>query len=156
MAERFTTQSVTAVLEKIRDQIQLGTPAAADFALGPGGTRAVYPLNALTDIVFVRQTGTAPGPTSFSPTATAFRALSLFVSGTVGTVAFGKYVSPDYLTADRYIPVAGSRLGTPGIQGTNDVFFNLILPVGSLRRSGGRWPSTVTARQTTSRAGSSW
>jgi hypothetical protein len=37
----FTTQSTTAVLEKIRDQIKADTPAPADFLLGPGGTRTV-------------------------------------------------------------------------------------------------------------------
>src|SRR5712692_3641341 len=40
----FTTQSVTAVLEKIRDQIKADTPEPADFLLGPGGTRTVFPL----------------------------------------------------------------------------------------------------------------
>ena len=65
-ASVFTTQSVTAVLEKIRDQIKLGTPTLADFALGPAGTRAVYPLSEVTDVVSVRQTGTAP---TFSPPA---------------------------------------------------------------------------------------
>ena len=59
-ASVFTTQSVTAVLEKIRDQIKLGTPAPADFALGPEGTRAVYPLGALTDIVSNRPDGDRP------------------------------------------------------------------------------------------------
>ena len=34
-ASVFTTQSVTAVLEKIRDQIKAATPEPADFALGP-------------------------------------------------------------------------------------------------------------------------
>jgi hypothetical protein len=56
-ASVFTTQSVTAVLEKIRDQIKLSPPPAADFALGPDGGRAVYPLNTLTDTIFAGQTG---------------------------------------------------------------------------------------------------
>ena len=105
VASVFTTQSVTAVLEKIRDQIKLGTPAPADFALGPAGTRAVYPLNALTDIVSVRQTRTAP---SFSPIMSAFRALSLIEPGAVGTVAFGKYASPG-LSDGRPVHPAGGN-----------------------------------------------
>ena len=44
----FTTQSVTATLEKIRDQIKAATPQAADFNLGPGGTRTVFPLSGVT------------------------------------------------------------------------------------------------------------
>src|SRR5688572_5236048 len=40
-ASVFTTMSVTATLEKMRDQIHADTPASADFLLGPGGTRTV-------------------------------------------------------------------------------------------------------------------
>jgi hypothetical protein len=98
VASVFTTESVTAILENIRDQVKLGIPAPATFALGPGGTRAVYSASELTGIVSARQTGTAP---SFSPTATPFLALSLTVPGAVGTIAFGKYVSADYLSAAR-------------------------------------------------------
>ena len=137
-ASVFTTQSVTAVLEKIRDQIKLGDPPTADFGLGPGGRRAVYPLSTLTDMVVVRQTGTAP---SFSPIGTAFLGLSLLAPGAVGAVAFGKYLSPDYLTADRYIPLAETRLGTPEVQRTNEIFFNLILPAGSPPPHG--WPVAI-------------
>src|SRR5439155_1147476 len=36
-ASVFTTQTVTSVLEKIRDQIKAATPEPADFHLGPGG-----------------------------------------------------------------------------------------------------------------------
>ena len=43
-ASVFTTQSATAVLEKIRDQIHAATPAPADFLLGPGGERTVFDL----------------------------------------------------------------------------------------------------------------
>jgi hypothetical protein len=64
----------------------------------------VYPLSALTDVVSVRQTGTAP---SFSTVPTPFLALSGWVPRAVGTVAFGEYLSLVYLTADR-----------PEVQGT--------------------------------------
>ena len=40
-ASVFTTQSATAVMEKIRDQIKAATPDAADFQLGPDGSRTV-------------------------------------------------------------------------------------------------------------------
>jgi hypothetical protein len=137
VASVFTTQSVTAVLEKIRDQIELGTPGWADFALGPGGARAVYPLNALTDLQSVRQTGTA----SFSTTTTPFLALSLTAPGAVGAVAFAKYASPVYLTAERHIPVEATRLGTPEVQDTEEIFFNLILPAVPPPASG--WPVAI-------------
>jgi hypothetical protein len=138
VASVFTTQSVTALIEKIRDQIKLGPPPGADFALGPGGARSVYPLEALTDIVSVQQTSTAP---SFTTATTPFLALSLFTPGAVGMLAFGKYESPDYLTTDRYIPLAGTRLDTPLVQGTNEIFFNLVLPAGSTPPGG--WPVAI-------------
>jgi hypothetical protein len=137
-ASVFTTQSVTAVLEKIRDQIMRSPPPAADFALGPGGTRAVYSFDTLTDLVSVLQTGTAP---SFTPTGTPFRALSLLAPGAVGALAFGKYASPDYMTADRSIPFAKTRRGAPAVQGTNEIFFNVILPVGTPPPAG--WPVAI-------------
>src|SRR5262249_13809541 len=42
-ASVFTTQSVTAVLEKIRDQIKAVSPEPADFNLGPDGMRTIFP-----------------------------------------------------------------------------------------------------------------
>jgi hypothetical protein len=137
-ASVFTTQSVTALLERIRDHIKAGTPSAANLAIGPGGTRAVYPLGDLTDIVFVTQTGTAP---SFSPVTAPVRALSVLSPGAVGAVAFGKYVSPDYLTPDRTIPLAGTRLGAPAVQGENEIHFTLVLPAGPPPPQG--WPVAV-------------
>ena len=43
-ASVFTTQSITSVMERIRDQIKAGTPAPANFVLGPMGERAVFNL----------------------------------------------------------------------------------------------------------------
>jgi pimeloyl-ACP methyl ester carboxylesterase len=139
VASVFTTQSITAMLETVRDQIVLGTPTAADFAIGPGGTRAAYPLSALTDIVSVRQTGTAP---TFSPTIIPFTLMSVLAPGAVGTVAFGKYLSPDFMTADRFIPFPGTRLSTPAIQGVNEIYFNLVLPAGPRPPQG--WPVVIS------------
>jgi len=42
-ASVFTTQSTTAILEKIRDQVKAATPDPADFLLGLHGTRTVFP-----------------------------------------------------------------------------------------------------------------
>src|SRR6266498_2858955 len=49
-ASIFTTQSVTAVLEKIRDEIKVATPAPADFLLGPGGSRTVFALSTMMSV----------------------------------------------------------------------------------------------------------
>jgi len=41
-ASVISTQSVTPLLEKMRDQIKAGTPDAADFGLGSRGTRTTF------------------------------------------------------------------------------------------------------------------
>src|SRR5262249_44492920 len=51
-ASVFTTESATAVLEKIRDDIKASVRAPATFQLGPGGTPTVFPLADVTDIAF--------------------------------------------------------------------------------------------------------
>jgi dienelactone hydrolase len=59
----------------------------------------------------------------------------------VGQVAFGKYVSPDYETAEKFIPSVGTKTGTPVVQGVNEGFFNLYLPSGP--RPAGGWPVAI-------------
>src|SRR5437867_9855221 len=129
-ASVFTTQSVTAVLEKIRHQIKNTKPAPATML----GT---FLLSDVVKIRFDEQVGTAPSfSTSFVPT----RALSIF-PGAVGAIGFGKYRSPDYETAGRFIPPVGTRSGRPVVQGTNDIYFNLILPAGTPPHGG--WPVVI-------------
>ena len=136
-ASVFSTQSVTADLEKIRNQIKAATPVPATFLLGLGGTSSVFPLNTITSIVFDRQIGTAP---TFSSSPLAVAALNL-VPGSVSTVAFGRYTSPDYETPQRFIPAVGTRTGAPAVQGTNDIYFNLFLPAGPKPPAG--WPIAI-------------
>lgn len=121
----FTTQSITADLEKIQRQIQRSNPAPVDFMIGNGGTaRAVFAPGALAGIQWQRQTGTAPSFTaSFLPTP----ALNV-VPGSVGTLAFGKFRSPDYENAAKFIPATGTLLGTPQPQGTNELVVEIMLP----------------------------
>ncbi|HJY79776.1 MAG TPA: hypothetical protein VKK81_01650 [Candidatus Binatia bacterium] len=131
----FTTQSVTAILEKIRDQIKADTPEPADFLLGPGGTRTVFPLSDVTGITFNQQVRTTP---TFSASAVPLVVLDGMAPGAVGTLAFGKYLSPDYEAAGKFIPPVGTHSGTPEVQGMNEVFFNLFLPSGPQPPDG--WP----------------
>src|SRR5262245_8589729 len=134
-ASVFTTLSATAVLEKMRDQIHAATPAPADFLLGPGGTRTVFAVDALSSITFNRQT-TVAGPLSPVPVPLP---LVRGVPGTVGTVAFGKYLSPDYqVHPGQYIPPVGTRTGSPVVQSMNEIYFNLFLPFGPRPAAG--WP----------------
>src|SRR4051812_114017 len=122
-ASVFTTQSATAVLEKIRDQLHAATPAPADFLLGANGARTAFNLADVAGITWNQQTRVA-GPLNPVPVNIS---LLGFIPGAVGQVAFGKYVSPDYETAEKFIPSVGTKTGTPAVQGVNEVFFNLYL-----------------------------
>ena len=123
-ASLFTTQSVTPLLEQVRRQVKASTPTPASFTLGTAGERTVFARNSVSSILFARQTTVAPpGPGTPLP---AFPLLSLF--GSIGTIAFGAYDSPDYETAGKWIPATGSATGVPAVQSTNRVHFNLFLP----------------------------
>ena len=61
-ASVFTTQSATAVMEKIRDQIKAATPDAADFQLGPDGSRTVFDRSTVTEIRWKRQSKRSTRP----------------------------------------------------------------------------------------------
>src|SRR6185503_11459404 len=56
----FTTQSATATLENIRDYLKrLPPPAPANFAIGPGESRAVFAVSSIQSITFRQQMGTS-------------------------------------------------------------------------------------------------
>jgi hypothetical protein len=149
-ASLFTTQSIAAISQKIRAQIRSATPAAPSFTLGTSGERTVFPLSSLTAIQFRRQTGTSTFTTSFLP----LPALQIF-PGSVGTLAFGSYLSPDYETAAKFIPPVGTRTGTPAPQGTNEIGFTLFVPAGT--KPTGGWPVAIFGHGfTDSRNGAPW
>jgi len=138
-ASVFTTQSATAVLEKIRDQIHGQTPEPADFLLGEKGERTVFALDAVTDITFHQQT--RDNPPAFTPVAVNVAGLRV-IPGAVGRIAFGKYQSPDYeVHPGEFISPVGTRTGTPAVEGTNEIYFNLFLPSGPTPAEG--WPVAI-------------
>src|SRR5262249_4821816 len=135
----FTTQSATAILEKIRDQIKSTAPEPADLLLGPDGTRTVFQRSEVVGITFRQQT--RDNPPAFSDVAVAVNLLD-FIPGSVGTIAFGKYSSPDYeVHPGEFISPVATRTGTPEVQGTNDIYFNLFLPSGE--KPAGGWPVAI-------------
>jgi hypothetical protein len=137
-ASVFTTQSSTAVLEQIRDQIKAGTPEPADFTLGPRGARTVFPRSQVTGITFNQQTRVEG---ALTPVRLPVESLDMLGS-VVGTIAFGKYLSPDYMVhPGEFIPPVGTRTGSPQVQGTNEIYFNLYLPSGA--RPAGGWPVAI-------------
>jgi hypothetical protein len=139
-ASVFTTESATAVLEKIRDQIHAATPDAADFNLGPDGARTVFSLDQVTGLTFNQQTRTN-GP--LTPVSLNADLVALnYIPGAVSEIAFGKYLSPDYeVHPGEYIPAVGTRTGTPAVQSYNDIYFNLFLPSGAMPEGG--WPVAI-------------
>src|SRR5262249_14874729 len=138
-ASVFTTQSVTAVLEKIRDQIKAATPQPADFLLGPDGTRTVFWLNEVTTITL--NTQIRINPPGLNPMALNVGLLQVF-PGEIDKIAFGKYFSPDYeVHPGEFIPPVGTLTGNPRRQSINEVYFNLYLPSGPKPAQG--WPVAI-------------
>jgi len=145
VASVFTTRSVSATLEKIRNQISASGAAPADFLLGPGGRRTVFPFTDVARLFFRQQVTTAP---TFTETSLANRLQFLrIVPGAVGALAFGKYSASNYLDLEfgPYIRPFGTLSGTPQVLGTNDIYFNLFLPAEteSRRRPATGWPLAI-------------
>ena len=139
-ASVFTTQSATAVLERIRDQIKADTPKPADFLLGLNGERTVFGLDPETGITWRRQI--RDNPPAFDSVNLNLALVRDIFPGAVGRVAFGSYISPDYeVHRGEYIPAVGTRTGTPQVQGVNNVYFNLFLPSGPKPADG--WPVAI-------------
>jgi len=136
-ASVFTTQSVTAILEEIRNQIKAATPEPADFILGAEDQRTVFPLNTVTGITFNQQTR-MEGP--LNPVAVPIGLLGQI--GQIDTIAFGKFHSPDYqVHPGEFIPPVGTRTGTPVVQEITELYFNLFLPAGE--KPVGGWPVAI-------------
>jgi hypothetical protein len=143
-ASVFTTQSVTADLEKIGAQIDASSPA-------PAQVTASFARSQITAIVWNRQTTTG-GP--LTPSSVPVPALDV-LPGSIGRVVFGTYESPDYQTAARVIPATGTLTGTPQPQRVNRISFTLFLPAGS--RPVGGWPLTIFGHGITdSKQGAPW
>jgi Big-like domain-containing protein len=134
-ASLFTTQSITAISQKIRAQLPGG---AADFVLGTAGQRTVFPVASLAAIALHRQNGTSTFADSFVYAAGS--PLQALLAG-VGTIAYGSYRSPDYENADEVIPAVGTKTGVPAVQSTNTVEFSLWLPSGTPPPGG--WPTVI-------------
>lgn len=136
-ASLFTTQSASTELAKINQAIKASVPAPVDFRIGSAGgapVRAVFPLSQVTGLQLARQTSTAPG---FSNSSPPLAALSV-VPGAVGTLAYGRFASPDYATPEKYFPPTATRSGAPQVQGSNDLVVQIFLPAGPRPAAG--WP----------------
>jgi len=136
-ASIFTTESVSAALESIRDQIKAAAAPAVSFNLGAGGEKTVFPLNTVSKISFQPQVlVVGPKPSTDLPIA----ALQV-IPGSISTVAFGKFHASNWETADAIIPAVPTRTGTPAVQSTGDLYFNLFIPAGPRPSTG--WPVAI-------------
>ena len=138
-ASVFTTGSVTATLEQIRDRIKAAPAPSVTFNLGLHGERTVFPAGSVTGILFGRQVTTV-GPLNTVPVPTP--ALQVF-PGSVGVIAFGAFIATNFETTGGFIPAVPTRTGVPAVQSTQPLFFNLFLPAGPRPASG--WPVALFA-----------
>jgi hypothetical protein len=134
----FTTQTITSPMERIRDVVNAGTPEPADFLLGPNGERTVFKRADVKSVVLRQQTTITP---SFMDLPIPLAQLDA-VGGAVGTIAYGRYVSPSYLVPGEYIPAVGTLADTPPARGSATVPFTLYLPSGD--KPPGGWPIVLT------------
>jgi hypothetical protein len=139
VASAFTTQSVTPVMERIRDVIKSETPAAADFLLGPAGARSVYSRASIASIVQIQQTRVSPpGFVSAPLTLTPLDA----VPGAIATIAHGSYQSPVYIDRPAgTIPTVGTLAGVPAVRTYDTIYFTIYLP--SVTRPASGWPVVI-------------
>ena len=132
-ASLFTTQSITAISEKIRSQL---TGSSVDFNLGTHGERTVFSAATTPVITVTHQTGVS----SFASPAPMFAPSSPLWAG-IGTVAFGTFGSPDYETSQAVIPAVGTKTGAPAVQSTNQLEFTVWEPAGPPPAGG--WPTVI-------------
>ena len=141
VASVFTTQSVTPVMERIRDVIKDQTPAPANFLLGPAGERAVYSRASVASIVRIQQNRVSPS--GFLEPADLPLAPLDVVPGAVATIAHGSYQSPIYIERPAgTIPTVGTLAGVPPVQTYDTIYFTIYLPSGTRPAMG--WPVVIT------------
>ncbi len=115
-ASLFTTLSATAWLEKARDQLEKST-----IGLERTGSKSVFKISELASMTAQRQT--AVDPAKFTP-----RELPLYLLNGVGRVAFGSYLSPQFLNENQVIPATptGKEVALPAR--VERLYFHVYLP----------------------------
>jgi hypothetical protein len=137
-ASIFTTESSTATLRSIREQIKSVAAPTVNFNLGSGGAKTVFPVNTISGLTWNVQALTV-GPLIPTSLNAALGALQVF-PGSVGTLAFGKFSGTHWQNANVFIPQVPTRQSVPA-QGTEDIFFNLFIPSGPRPTNG--WPVAI-------------
>ena len=137
-ASLFTTESATATLESIREQIKAAAAPTVNFNLDTGGEKTVFPVNTITGLTWNVQALTV-GPLVPTSLNGALAALQVF-PGSVGTLAFGKFTGQHWQNGNVFIPQVPTGQSVPS-QGSEEVFFNLFIPSGPRPTNG--WPVAI-------------
>lgn len=137
-ASVFTTESATATLRSLREQIKAAAPPVVSFNLGSGGETTVFPVNTVTGLTWNVQ-ALAAGPLVPTSLNGNLAALQVF-PGSVGTLAFGKFTGQHWQNGNVFIPQVPTRHSVPS-QGSEELFFNLFLPSGPRPSNG--WPVAI-------------
>jgi hypothetical protein len=137
-ASVFTTESSTATLRSIREQIKAASAPSVNFNLGTGGEKTVFSLNTVTGLTWNVQALTV-GPLIPTSVNATLGALQVF-PGSISTLAFGKFTGQHWQNAGVFIPQVPTRQSVPS-QGSEDIFFNLFIPSGPRPTNG--WPVAI-------------
>jgi hypothetical protein len=136
-ASLFTTQSITAISEKIRDQIRSAPAPVPNFNLAPDGSRTLFPNSPTLSITWNRQTKVV-GP--LSSVAVPVPVTQVF-PGSIASIAYGSFASREYEDGTQVIPAVGTRTGVPAVQRVDNLVFTLFVPSGA--KPAGGWPVAV-------------
>src|SRR5205085_7091445 len=108
-------------------QVKASAVRPVDFRIGTNGERAVFAFSPAVSGVQHRQVGAntfvdVPLPTIL------LTGLALPGTGASGQIAYGRFSSPNYLTADAILTPTGTRTGRPVVHGNNTIYFSLFTP----------------------------
>jgi hypothetical protein len=140
-ASVYSTQTITSVMERIRDAIKSDVPAPANFLLGPSGERTVYSRASIAGMVHSHQNRVSPP--DFVTSTFPLNQLDV-VPGAIGTIGQGSYQSPIHIDRpSATMPTVGTLAGVPPVQSYETTYFAVYLPSGP--KPPGGWPVMITA-----------
>src|SRR6185312_193851 len=137
-ASVFTTQTATATLQSIREQIKAAAAPTVNFNIGSNGEKTVFPVNTITGFTWNVQALTV-GPLVPTNLNADLAALQVF-PGSISTLAFGEFTGQHWQNAGVFIPQVPTTQSVPS-QGTEELFFNLFIPSGPRPTNG--WPVAI-------------
>lgn len=139
VASVYTTQTITSVMERLRNDLKRATPAPANFFLGPLGERTVFARSTVASILWRQHNRVSPP--QFGE-ATLDLAILDALPNTIGTIGYASYESPTYLiNPAALIPPVGTLAETPAVQAYDTVYLTALLPTGP--KPGTGWPVVI-------------